>query len=197
MFCFFLFGAGLTYIQRPPIPTDIHRSTINYHTSPGKQTRNKLVKTKILGSGVRKPGIYHLSADSRVIDLIKKAGGVKKGALIRGIPWQQKLYNNLTLNLPSRQALSEVKQGDKPLTNKDLITFRKLKPGNRNSDLTNINRAPAEKIMFLPGIGKILANRIVKNRKEEGPFLQKSDVTRIRGIGEGKLEQIKPLITVR
>jgi competence ComEA-like helix-hairpin-helix protein len=67
----------------------------------------------------------------------------------------------------------------------------------RVSILLDINAATALELQSLPGIGRVLASRIVEYRKEHGPFTQVSDLLRVEGIGEGKLMAIKDLIDAR
>ena len=63
-------------------------------------------------------------------------------------------------------------------------------------EILDLNHAPAAALESLPGIGQILADRIVDDREAHGPFSSVEDVTRVPGIGKGKLEQMAPYITV-
>jgi len=63
--------------------------------------------------------------------------------------------------------------------------------------LLDINTATAEQLQQLPGIGEKIADRIVKYRKENGPFSKAEGLLNVEGIGEKKLEKIKPLIEVK
>ena len=60
----------------------------------------------------------------------------------------------------------------------------------------NINTASASELCMLPGIGEVLAGRIVADREENGPFAEKSDLMRVSGIGEGIYGDVEDLITV-
>ena len=60
----------------------------------------------------------------------------------------------------------------------------------------NINRASLKQLTYLPGIGSVLAERIIKHRKEKGKFHTLSELKKIPGIGQVKLEKIKEKITV-
>jgi competence protein ComEA len=55
----------------------------------------------------------------------------------------------------------------------------------------DINRASPHELTYLPGIGPILAQRIVEYRERKGPFQDLSELLRVPGIGELKLEKIK------
>ena len=60
----------------------------------------------------------------------------------------------------------------------------------------NINTAGVSELCMLPGIGEVLAGRIVADREENGPFAEKSDLMRVSGIGEGIYGGVEDLITV-
>ena len=60
----------------------------------------------------------------------------------------------------------------------------------------NINTATAEQLQMLPGIGEVLAKRIVDDREENGPFKSITDLSRVEGIGSERLVAILEMITV-
>lgn len=60
----------------------------------------------------------------------------------------------------------------------------------------NINRASQEQLVYLPGIGPVLAQRIVEYREKEGSFHTLSELTEIPGIGQVKFARIKEEITL-
>lgn len=60
----------------------------------------------------------------------------------------------------------------------------------------DLNTAPAETLTALPGIGEELAGRIVRYREEHGPFEAVEDLTKVSGIGPGKLAALEGLVTV-
>jgi len=60
----------------------------------------------------------------------------------------------------------------------------------------DINRAEPWLLQALPGIGEVLAQRIVAYRSENGPFKRSEDIDKVKGIGEGIFEKIKDYITV-
>ena len=60
----------------------------------------------------------------------------------------------------------------------------------------NINTADADTLTALPGIGQVLAERIVAYRRQNGSFRAIEEITKVEGIGEKKAEAILDLITV-
>lgn len=60
----------------------------------------------------------------------------------------------------------------------------------------NINTADADTLTALPGIGRVLAERILAYRRQNGPFRAIEEIMKVEGIGEKKAEAILDLITV-
>ena len=62
--------------------------------------------------------------------------------------------------------------------------------------LVNINRATAAELQAIPGIGPVIADRIVAYRRENGPFRQADELMQVPGVGERTFARIAPLVTV-
>ena len=60
----------------------------------------------------------------------------------------------------------------------------------------DLNRATAEDLTALPGIGEALAERIVAYRTEHGPFSSPEELMEVSGIGEAKYAGLKDRVTV-
>ena len=66
----------------------------------------------------------------------------------------------------------------------------------RDTLSVNINTADAGSLAQLPGIGEVLAQRIIDYRRIHGDFTALEQLTNVEGIGEGKLEAILEQITI-
>lgn len=62
--------------------------------------------------------------------------------------------------------------------------------------LININSASAAELMALPGVGEVLAGRIVEYRNAHGAFEFKEEIMNVRGVGETLFDDIEKLITI-
>ena len=60
----------------------------------------------------------------------------------------------------------------------------------------DINQGTKEEFQALPGIGPVLASRIIDHRESKGLFDDIEDLKGVEGIGETKLTQLRPYITV-
>ena len=60
----------------------------------------------------------------------------------------------------------------------------------------SINDADLESLMALPGIGEVLAQRILDFRTENGAFSAPEELLNVEGIGKKRLEEILDLITI-
>lgn len=58
----------------------------------------------------------------------------------------------------------------------------------------NINRGTADDLRRLPGIGPVLAARVIRYRQEHGKFGSIRDIQNVKGIGEKRFAQLEPYI---
>ena len=61
----------------------------------------------------------------------------------------------------------------------------------------DLNTATLSQLDSLPGIGPVIAERILELREKSGPYKRIEDLMNIRGIGEKKFLKLKDLITVK
>ena len=131
---------------------------------------------------VKTPGVYHLPANSRVHDAIKAAGGPNQSADLSYV-------NQARMVKDGEQIYVE-----KKLTNSTSITVRRNSTA--ISGILSINRASAKELEKLPGIGPVLASRIIEYRKSNGNFQSIDDLRKVQGIGASTLEKFRSKIRV-
>lgn len=61
----------------------------------------------------------------------------------------------------------------------------------------DINLATKAELARLPGIGEVLADRIIRQREEQGAFEAISDLQKVKGISKKKFERLKPFVAVQ
>lgn len=75
---------------------------------------------------------------------------------------------------------------------KTLSEQKVIKPGTK----ININTALAADLALLPGIGEVMAERIIEFREQNGFFKKPEDIMKVKGIGEKKYEKLKDFVVV-
>ena len=159
-----------------------------------KETKQEIEKIIVHVSGcVNKEGIVELPINSRVIDAINYAGGVKENADLSHINLASILEDGTKIYIPSIQEKTENTLNE----NNDLNISSKINENinSNNNQKININTATQEQLETLPGIGQSTALKILDYRKENGKFKKIDDIKQVKGIGEAKFNKIKDLIT--
>ena len=65
------------------------------------------------------------------------------------------------------------------------------------SSKININTATKQQLLYLPGIGEVTADRILKYRAEAGKFSNVDELSAVKGMSKKKIENLRPLITIQ
>ncbi|HHO54624.1 MAG TPA: helix-hairpin-helix domain-containing protein [Deltaproteobacteria bacterium] len=60
----------------------------------------------------------------------------------------------------------------------------------------DLNQAGVEQLQLLPGVGPVIAARIVVDRADRGPFASVEELIRVHGIGEATVERIREQVVV-
>ncbi len=152
------------------------------------------------------PGIYSLKKDSRVIDVIEKAGGLTENADTSVINLSKKIQDEMVIIIYSREEVAtfkETKEIEKQVqTNclqKEENTLRNDACITTSSQLNgkiSINTATLDELMTLKGIGESKAQDIIAYRQTNGPFQTIEEIMNVPGIGESRFAAIKEDITV-
>ena len=125
-----------------------------------------------VSGAVRMPGLVRLPAGSRVADAVAAAGGVLPDADLQ--------TTNLAATLRDADHIVVAAVGDGV--------------GAPISTGIDLNRSGASDLESLPGVGPVLAGRIVAYRELNGPFRTVEDLLDVPGIGEAKLAQMRDAI---
>ena len=64
------------------------------------------------------------------------------------------------------------------------------------TDPVDVNKAGIDELTRVPGIGQVMAQRIVDFRSENGPFRRLEDLLKVKGVGEKKLARLRPYLKV-
>lgn len=83
-----------------------------------------------------------------------------------------------------------------PVTTYTVATTTTASHTDQTSILISVNTATKEQLMELPGIGEVLAENIIEFREKNGGIFYLDDLLDVKGIGEKKLEEILPFITL-
>ena len=78
-----------------------------------------------------------------------------------------------------------------------LLTPRAAASEETEENRVNINTASASELDALPGIGPVLAQRIIDRRTEQGPFTSVEELLEVDGIGQATLDGLREFITVK
>ena len=141
---------------------------------------------------VLRPGVYEFSCESRIQEVIKKAGGFTEEADETKINLAQKITDQMQMIVPNVNSKQEggVTEGNSEKGNTSNTT-----PSNSKQGTVNINTATLEELQTIKGIGKKKAEAILQYRKEHGPFRTKEDLLEVKGIGKKALEAIESQVT--
>lgn len=135
------------------------------------------------------PGVYSLPPGSRLKDALQAAGGSLAEADLHSLNLARLLVDGERIDVP-------YKPGFEPLVELTPTPQPQSTPQNTPTALININYATLEELMTLPGIGPLLAQRIIEYRENYGPFVDVEELLNVEGIGEALLDRIRNLITV-
>jgi competence protein ComEA len=129
---------------------------------------------------VATPGVVEMREGAIVADAIAAAGGAIAGALLDEVNLARPLVEGDHLQIPGPgESLTAAGGGAEP-----------------DDGLIALNQADASVLEDLPGVGPVLAERIVAHREANGPFDTVEDLLEVPGIGEAKLAAMRDSISV-
>jgi len=149
---------------------------------------------------VATPGVYTLSPDARYQDAIAAAGGLAPNADIASINMARRVRDEDRIVVPVRGVGGGTLPGSAAPSD-PVPPELEPAPGTGSapvsaSRLIDINTADATELDALPGIGEVLAQRIVDHRARNGPFETVDDLAAVQGISRRLVDELRPLVTV-
>jgi competence protein ComEA len=149
--------------------------------------KDETIQVHVAGAVVS-PGVYILPSRSRVNEAINLAGL---------LPDADPNALNLAALVMDEQQIIVPRQGEisSPVGNANLSynSSASIQAGAK----LNINTATLSELETLPGIGPVLAQRIIDYRQQKGPFRTIEDLQNVPGIGAKRFSELQELITVK
>jgi competence protein ComEA len=141
-------------------------------------TTSSTVVVSVVGS-VGHPGLVTLPSGSRVADAVQAAGGL--------VPPADQASVNLAAVVTDGQQIVVGAPGAPAAA----AGGSAVSPGGK----LNLNTATAAELDALPGVGPVLAQRIVDHR-DQGPFTSVDQLDDVPGIGPARAAELAKLVTV-
>ena len=125
------------------------------------------------------PGLVNVPSGARIADVVSAAGGALPDADLRALNLAAPVRDGEQVAVPGQSEAAAVGGGAVD-----------------GDGRVRINLADAIELQALPGVGPVLAERIVAHRDERGPFAVVEDLLDVSGIGEGKLASLRDSVVV-
>ncbi|WP_407317341.1 ComEA family DNA-binding protein [Isoptericola halotolerans] len=136
---------------------------------------------------VADPGLVELPAGARVADAVEAAGGSTDGADLTALNLARAVVDGEQVDVPA--------PGDDPPVQGAPADAAAVGGPDRPRGLVPLNTADAAELTSLPGVGPVIAERIVAWRDENGPFTRVDELTEVSGIGPALLADVRDLVS--
>lgn len=170
-------GAAWWWMSAPVQESTVSRIVRQQPTASGIATATDTVIVDVIGS-VRRPGVVRLPAGARVIDAVAAAGGL--------LPHRAPIVN----------MARAVVDGEQIVIGAGAAQPRDAVGPSATAGRIDINTSSAAQLDALPGIGPVLAERIVEYRREHGRFAHVRDLLDVPGIGDAKFAELADAVSV-
>lgn len=155
-----------------------------------EKENNDVVKMYVdIKGAVKLPGMYEVTSDMRVLNVIDMAGGLKETADDSQVNFSQRIEDQMVIYIPIEgEELSETVIAG---TNSNTANISKDEDGK-----INLNQATKEELMTLSGVGEKKAEKIIEYREENGSFKTIEDLKNVNGFGEKSFESLEKYISI-
>ena len=138
-----------------------------------------------VAGAVQQPGVFTLPGGSRVGEAIEAAGGATRRAVLDALNLARVVADGEQVLVPDRRS-----QASTPATHGGGTT------GAAPATKLSVNQAAAADFETLPGIGPVLASRIVQHRDSVGGFKTVGELRDVPGIGEKTFQALAELVSL-
>jgi competence protein ComEA len=180
------------------VPSEIPSATAGATTSPGFTATAAILLVHVAGR-VRHPGVVRLGSGSRVQDAITAAGGALPGSDLTTIDLAAPLVDG------EQVLVARAVRGALAGTSGTSIggsagpagsAGSAAEAGGTGAAIVDLNSADSTTLDSLPGVGPVLAQRILDWRSAHGRFSSVDELDEVSGIGDKLMSEIKPHVRV-
>ncbi|MCS6918996.1 MAG: helix-hairpin-helix domain-containing protein [Fimbriimonadales bacterium] len=150
-----------------------------------------------VAGAVKKSGVYHLPPNSRVDDAIRQAGGATANADLDALNLAELVSDGQKIYVPRKGETPPLAVSASASTTNASRASRTEKAAPTTRFPIDLNTATAEQLEAIPGIGPTLAQRIVDYRRANGRFHSVEELLEVQGIGQKRLENMRPYVIVK
>jgi competence protein ComEA len=144
---------------------------------------------------VRAPGVYRMAGGSRVGDAVVAAGGATRAADLAAVNLARVLVDGEQVVVPRPGESVSAQGGAGPAAGTSGSSGGAGGPAPAGGKVS-LNSADLSALDTLPGVGPVLAQRILDWRTEHGRFTSVEELGEVSGIGEKLLAQLTPKVTL-
>jgi len=192
-------GGGAVATPSPGVAVPLRGSASPVETSAPTPSAPAEVVVDVTGQ-VARPGLVRLGAGARVDDALRAAGGPLDGADLRRVNLARVLVDGEQLVVPAPgEAVPEPPAAASAAPAAPAaaaggtgapVAGGSAAPGGR----LDLNTATAADLDALPGVGPVLAQRILDRRAAQGPYTSVDELAEVQGIGPTTLARLAPLL---
>ena len=177
------------FLTREPEEETVDPALFSTESSIGKTTESSSQEWYVDVKGaVKKTGMYRIRQGMRLMDAIDLAGGFTEDA--------DQNQMNFSKLLADQEIIYVPKIGEEVPVINEVSPTGGGTGSNSETAKININTADAAELQQLSGIGEKRAADIIKYREENGSFHTVEYLTKVSGIGEKTLENLRDSITI-
>ena len=179
-----LAAAVLSWRARPrvdPVPAAVPTGAVT--DVAGASAPPTGVVVVAVSGHVRQPGLVRLPNGARVADAVEAAGGALPGTDLGLLNLARRVTDGelILVGITPPPGVAGAEEGG---------------GAGGAAGPVNLNTATSAQLQTLPGVGPVLADRIIAYREEHGPFASVADLRKVTGIGDARYNELKDRVSV-